>query len=133
MYFDGGSLPNPGHTAGAFVIYDPNQNIVGKGGKYITHGTNNIGEYNGLLFGLEYCIQNNIKNVHIRGDSKLVVSQVSKVWKINHDHLRDLNQKIQKCLESFDYVCIEHVLRDKNKVADQLSDLTLAKKETWVN
>lgn len=130
--FDGGSNPNPGPCAGAFVIYNSNQEIVAEGGKYIPHGTNNIGEYTGLLKGLEYCLENDLKSILIKGDSKLVVSQVAKVWKINNSELAKINKQIWEIIPQMKFVSIRHVLRNKNKHADELSDETLDKKTSWI-
>jgi ribonuclease HI len=130
--FDGGSNPNPGPCAGAFVIYNKNQEIVSEGGKYLPHGTNNIGEYTGLLRGLEYCLENKLKSISIKGDSKLVVSQVAKVWKINNSELIKINKQIWEIILQLDFVSIRHVLRNENKHADKLSDETLVKKYSWV-
>jgi ribonuclease HI len=132
MDFDGGSNPNPGPCAGAFVIYNHKNEILLEGGKYIEHGTNNIGEYTGLLQGLQSCLENKIKSVSIQGDSKLVVSQVAKVWKVNHPELLRLRDEILDLVKQMDYVSIRHVLRNKNKQADKLSDETLEKKYSWV-
>jgi ribonuclease HI len=131
MFFDGGSNPNPGKCAGAFVIYDPKGNKIAEGGKFIEYGTNNIGEYNGLLLGLKFCVENGWKRVKIYGDSKLVVSQVSGVWKIKLDHLRQLRNEIWKEIEKMEFVGIEFVFRDSNQIADQLSDETLELGKNW--
>ena len=132
LYFDGGAVPNPGRCAGAFVCFDENYNIVFQGGKYIEYGTNNIGEYEGLLNGLKYCCEHQIKNLIVKGDSNLVVSQVNKKWKINNQTLLNLNNEIQKCLPSFDRFEIIHIPRKENNIADKLSDLTLNKKYSWI-
>jgi len=132
MDFDGGSNPNPGPCAGAFVIYDNKNQVIVEGGKYLDHGTNNIGEYTGLLRGLQSCLELKIKSVSIKGDSKLVVSQVAKVWKVNHPELGKLRNEILNLIDQLDHVSIRHVLRNENKHADKLSDETLDKKYSWV-
>jgi ribonuclease HI len=133
LQFDGGANPNPGPCAGAFVIYDGStQEILLEGGKYIDHGTNNVGEYTGLLEGLKCCLEKGWKNLYVQGDSNLVVQQVNKKWKVNQSHLMKLNQEIQKLIVQFDFFQLEHVYRDKNQKADQLSDETLEKKTTWI-
>jgi ribonuclease HI len=133
MFFDGGAVPNPGECAGAFVIYDSDGNQVACGGKYISYGTNNEGEYNGLLLGLETCLEMGISNVHIRGDSKLVVEQVSNRWKVNKPNLQALHQRAVELFCKVGNVEIVHVLRNENKVADQLSDQTISKKYSWIS
>jgi len=97
LQFDGGANPNPGPTAGAFVIYDLQRNeMVREGGKYLIQGTNNVVEYTGLLEGMKVCLENGWKSILVEGDSKLVVYQVSKQWKINQQTLREYFVQIQK-------------------------------------
>lgn len=132
LNFDGGANPNPGKCAGAFVILNEKDQVIAEGGKYIEHGTNNVGEYTGLLYGLETCLELGLKSVLIKGDSKFVVSQVAKVWKINKPQLALLQKQIWDLIPQFDFLQIEHVLRNKNQLADALSDATLDKQYSWI-
>jgi ribonuclease HI len=133
LYFDGGANPNPGPCAGAFVVYDLiNKEMILEGGKYIASGTNNVGEYTGLLEGLKICLENGWKSILVQGDSNLVVQQVNKKWNVNQTHLKTLYEEIQKLIPNFDYFKLEHVYREHNKKADQLSDETLEKKISWI-
>ena len=133
LQFDGGANPNPGPCAGAFAISKiDTQEILFEGGNFIDQGTNNIGEYMGLLEGLKVCKENKLDSILIQGDSKLVVYQVTNKWKINYDHIRKRYQEIQELLKHFSSVSIRHVYRDENKRADQLSDETLEKKRNWI-
>lgn len=136
LQFDGGANPNPGPCAGAFVIYKldekGNKETLYEGGKYLENGTNNVGEYVGLLEGLRTCNEHKLDSVLIQGDSKLVVYQVANKWKVNYDHIRAYHSEIHQLLKLFSSVNIEHVYRDKNKRADQLSDETLEKKRNWI-
>ena len=133
LQFDGGSNPNPGPSAGAFVIYElESKEILREGGKYLTYGTNNIGEYTGLLEGMKVCLENGWKNILVEGDSKLVVCQVSKQWKINQPKLKEYFVEIQELLGQFETIGIRHIYREQNKRADSLSDETLENKQSWV-
>jgi ribonuclease HI len=106
--------------------------ILFEGGTFMKEGTNNIGEYMGLLEGLKVCKENHLDSILIQGDSKLVVYQVTKQWKINYDHIRKLYSEIDLLLDSFSNVSIRHVYREENKKADELSDETLSKKSNWI-
>ena len=133
LQFDGGANPNPGPCAGAFVVYDlSTQEIVLEGGKFIASGTNNVGEYTGLLEGMKTCLENGIKHICVKGDSNLVVQQVNKKWKVNQSHLLKLYDEIQKLIVRFEFFSLEHVYRENNKKADELSDETLEKKTSWI-
>ena len=133
LQFDGGANPNPGPCAGAFVIYQMDtMDILFEGGTFLPHGTNNIGEYIGLLEGLKTCQEQHFDSLLVEGDSKLVVYQVARKWNVNHAHLQAYQKKIHEILNSFSSVTIRHIYRDKNKKADQLSDETLDKKNSWI-
>jgi ribonuclease HI len=131
LQFDGGSNPNPGPCAGAFVLFDEKSNIVAEGGEFIEHGTNNIGEYTGLIIGLKMAKQCNIKELYVQGDSLLVISQVTGKWKVNNEKLKTLCEEVKSLIKDFHYITFTHVLRAKNAHADRLSDLTLHKKQSW--
>ena len=131
LRFDGGSNPNPGPCAGAYVIYNPNHEVIAEGGDFIEKGTNNIGEYTGLIIGLEKCLEMKIEELRVEGDSMLVISQVTGKWKINHEHLRVLCERAQKMIGEFHVIEFRHIKRELNCHADQLSDQTLEKKTKW--
>lgn len=48
---------------------------------------NNTAEYEALLLGLEIAVQSGIRNIHIKGDSQLVVRQVTGEYKVLNQHL----------------------------------------------
>lgn len=130
LHFDGGSNPNPGPCAGAFVLFK-DSDVIAEGGHYIPQGTNNIGEYTGLLIGLEKARSLNISSLSVQGDSLLVISQITGKWKVNNEKLRELCEKAKYLIKSFNKIEFTHVLRAKNEHADRLSTLTLQKKESW--
>ena len=131
LYFDGGSNPNPGPCAGSYVLIKENNNVF-SGGHFIENGTNNIGEYTGLLIGLERCVKNGItENIKVRGDSLLVISQITGKWKVKNEGLKPLYKKIIELIKLFKNISFEHVKREFNKIADELSDKTLFLKNSW--
>ncbi len=132
LRFDGGSNPNPGPTAGAYwVSVIQSSEPLYQGGIYIEKGTNNIGEYEGLLLGLERMAKEGITSVLIEGDSLLVISQIARKWKANHPEMEARRNRVWRWLESFEHVACRHIPRKENQYADQLSDKTLEKKESW--
>jgi ribonuclease HI len=132
LRFDGGAAPtNPGPCAGAYAIFDENGKIVAEGGVFFDNATNNFGEYNGLIYGLKKCLELGIKDVHVEGDSLLVISQISGKWKVRNDVLLVLNSEAKDLIKSFDNVSTKHILRGLNSYADKLSDKTLVLKKSW--
>lgn len=91
LFFDGASRGNPGHASAAFVIFNE---LLGKvvfsAGRYLGKETNNVAEYTGLIDGLRKARDENLLVSAVRGDSKLVISQVKGVWRIKKPHLAPL-------------------------------------------
>jgi ribonuclease HI len=131
LRFDGGCAPtNPGPCAGSYVIIDNKGKIVSDGGEFIEKGTNNYGEYSGLIFGLKKCKEIGIDSIHIEGDSLLVISQVSKKWKIKSEYLLPLLEEVNDCLKNFNNVSLKHILREFNVYTDDLCNKILKNKKS---
>jgi ribonuclease HI len=120
LRFDGGCDPNPGNGGCGSVILKNNKIIAEKSRK-LENTTNNKAEYKGLILGLKKAIKLNIKTILIQGDSKLVINQVSNLWKIKNEGLKPLHAKTQELLKNFDNYKLEWIPRDKNTIADRLS------------
>jgi len=136
LRFDGGANPNPGPCAGAYVVYyneDNKDKVIAEGGKFIEMGTNNIGEYTGLIIGLEKCVELGVKNLFVEGDSLLVISHTTGKWKVKQDHLKVLQFHVKELLKAFTTIEFRHIKREYNGYADSLSDKTLEKKTNWSN
>jgi len=135
LRFDGGAAPtNPGPCAGSYVIYEykgANKSIVAEGGKYIEYGTNNYGEYVGLIEGLKKASELAVKNLQVEGDSMLVISQMSGLWKVKSENLIELNSEANELVKNFDDISFNHILRHFNTYADSLYNKTLLLKKTW--
>lgn len=134
LQFDGGANPNPGPCAGAFVLYNKDtMETIAEGGSFIEHGTNNIGEYTGILTGLQKCVQLGITDhVTIQGDSLLVISQLCGQWKVKNEGLRPLYTAVKHLLDThFTNTTLSHIRREYNSRADELSDKTLLCKHNW--
>jgi len=131
LRFDGGCAPtNPGPCAGAYVIFDEKGKIVAQGGEYTDIGTNNYGEYCGLIYGLRKCKDLDIDNIHIEGDSLLVISQISKKWKIKSENLMPLLDEVNELLKYFNHISLKHILRAFNSYADSLCNKILKNKKS---
>jgi len=126
LRFDGGCAPtNPGPCSGAYVIIDNKGKIVYQGGEYIDSGTNNYAEYSGLIYGLRKCKELNIDNLHIEGDSLLVISHITKKWKIRSEYLIPLLEEVNELFKYFSHISLKHILREFNSYADELCNKIL--------
>ena len=56
--------------------------------------TNNEAEYEALILGLEIAIQMGIEDLHILGDSQLIINQVEGEYKVYKPKLLDNVQKL---------------------------------------
>ena len=122
MNFDGCSKGNPGLAGAGAVIYCFDDEIwsgslfVGK------NSTNNQSEYNGLIFGLQKAIDMNIKTLLVKGDSQLVINQMTGRYKCNSENIIKLYETAKDLEKNFEKIYYLHVLRNLNKRADELSN-----------
>lgn len=121
LMFDGGSRGNPGTAGAGFVIYKNDVELFA-GCAPLGHATNNFAEYKGLELGLQYAIDNNIKTLAIKGDSKLVLNQVTNKWKVKALTLQEVCRNCKKLLHKLDKYTVEHVRRKYNKRADEMAN-----------
>lgn len=125
MQFDGCSKGNPGKAGSGAVIYKNKSEIWGKSLFIGDKNTNNEAEYMGLIIGLEEAINIGIKDLYVEGDSLLVIKQMKGLYKVKAENLYKLYEKAKKLEKQFTSVSYNHVYRDKNKRADELSNMAL--------
>lgn len=87
LYVDGSCSPmNPGGhgVAGALFL---DKNIIDGRTRHLGDGakmSNNVAEYEGLLLGLEICLERGVTTgFTIYSDSTLVINQMTRRWKVN--------------------------------------------------
>lgn len=124
LYFDGASRGNPGPAAIGWVLVS-GDGIVAESGERIGRATNNQAEYRALLAGLEAARDYGFDTVEIRGDSELIVRQVTGAWNTNDPTLREHRVAVRELLTDFDEWTITHVPRSVNDRADDLANEAL--------
>ena len=120
-YFDGASRGNPGEAGAGALLLDEGENTIWETARYLGKKTNNEAEYNAAILLLTAAKERGVKELKVYGDSKLVVCQLSKQWKINLPHLRELAKRAWEISEGMT-VRYEWVPRAKNNRADELSN-----------
>ncbi len=120
IYVDGGSRGNPGPSGVGVVILDANGKRLKEVSKYIGEATNNIAEYNALLYGLEEALMLRIDEIVVNLDSELVVKQLAGDYRVKDPGLKPLFERAMNMLKSFKSFEIRHIDREKNKEADKL-------------
>jgi ribonuclease HI len=119
VYFDGGSRGNPGPAAIGWVIVT-SDGIAAEDGERIGEATNNQAEYEALIRGLEAAADIGFEELHVKGDSQLIVKQVRGEWDTNDPTLREKRVRVRELLRAFDEWSIDHVPREINERADKL-------------
>ena len=120
IFSDGGSRGNPGPAACAYVIYQ-NEKIIKQDAKYLGTTTNNVAEYEGVIFALEGVMNYAPTEIIFYLDSQLVVRQLEGRYKIKDEKLVKLAEEVKSLQRKHNFtIKWVHVLRDKNKIADAL-------------
>lgn len=123
-HFDGASRGNPGPAGAGAYLVDPQGRIVWKTACPLGLKTNNEAEYAALILLLEEAARREAFPLVVQGDSRLVICQVKRLWKINKPHLRDLAQRVWELSRGREVV-FEWVPREQNALADELSNEAL--------
>ena len=120
IYVDGGSRGNPGPSGAGVVILGSGGKRLKEISKYIGETTNNIAEYNALLYGLEEALMLRIDEIVVNLDSELVARQLTGDYRVKDPGLKPLFERAMNMLKSFKSFEIRHIEREENKEADKL-------------
>lgn len=125
VFTDGGSRGNPGIAGiGVYIESETGEKLY-ESSKFLGTKTNNESEYIAFIEALKYLdsLEEKPQEVEFFLDSKLVVEQINKNWKIKEDRLRILAEEAWKILSTLPFSRkVSHVLRAKNKEADRLAN-----------
>ena len=132
LYFDGGCSPNPGPGRwGAHATFKHRIHLrhVCKWNACVGDITNNGAEYLGLIGGIRSLLSKlhaeeiNPKDVelHIKGDSKLVINQLEGNFDVRSERLMPLYEIARKLFNDFRSVRLYHIAREQNRLADALA------------
>ncbi|CAN5594695.1 hypothetical protein BH09PLA1_BH09PLA1_32480 [soil metagenome] len=128
VQFDGGSRGNPGPAGIGIVLRAKDGTPIRTLGRFIGKATNNVAEYRALITGLQEAQKLGAKNILIRGDSELIVKQMTGVYRVKHPDMISLYEQAQDLLSHFDSHKFEHNLRHHNELADRLANLAMDRK-----
>jgi len=120
IYTDGGARGNPGPGGIGVVIYDSNHKIIQEHSQFLGHTTNNKAEYQALISGLEKVKKLKASIVDCYLDSKLIVEQLNRRYKVKNQELGVLFLRVWNLSQFFKQVNFYHIPREKNKKADSL-------------
>lgn len=119
---DGGARGNPGPAGAGIVLRSPDGAIVARGGAFLGSVTNNVAEYEALLWGLRAAKALGVTRLVVRADSELVVKQLRGEYRVKNEGLKPLFTRAQGLRRAFDSVEFVHVRREQNAEADALAN-----------
>ncbi len=120
IYVDGGSRGNPGPAGIGCVLYDESRKKIKDFYKYIGLATNNIAEYNAVIYGLQEALFQKIDEARLFLDSELVAQQLEGEYRVKDAKIKPLFEQALHLISGFKKVEIKHIDREKNKEADKL-------------
>jgi ribonuclease HI len=89
--------------------------------------TNNMTEYEALIFGPSTALSFGVRQLLVKGDSQLIIKQVKGECCCNDPQLAAYLLHVQKLEKDFDVLDLHHIPSVDNAVADDLS----TKASTW--
>jgi len=128
LFIDGASKNNPGPAGSGFVLFK-NKDIFCRQGFYLGIKTNNQAEYYALVLGIYFVkkYMHNDELLTIISDSQLLVRQMNGIYRVKDCGLRQLKNLADQWLCKY-HVKFEHVLREHNKLADEMANHGIEKK-----
>lgn len=119
---DGGARGNPGPGGAGIVVRGPDGSVVARGGAFLGTVTNNVAEYQALLWGLRAARALGATRVLVKADSELVVKQLLGEYRVKNEGLKPLFLEAQALRRMFSNVAFTHVRREDNADADALAN-----------
>ena len=120
LYVDGGARGNPGPAGLGVVIFSTTGKKLKEFNKYIGIATNNIAEYNAVIYGLQEALIEKAEEIELCLDSELVAQQLKGEYRVKDSKLKPLFEQALHLISGFKKVDIKHIPREKNKEADKL-------------
>jgi probable phosphoglycerate mutase len=121
-FCDGGSRGNPGPAGFGVYIQGENGIKIAELSEFLGAKTNNFAEYSGLLAALDYALEHQHTHLRVVADSELMVKQIKGQYRVNSPELRPLYEEARRRIARLEGFQIQHVLREKNRRADQLAN-----------
>ncbi len=104
------------------MLCDPEGQPAAHHSQFLGRTTNNVAEYQGLLYGLRLAQELGVTHLEIISDSELVVKQIKGEYRVKSPHLAPLWHAAKTELKNFKSYTICHTPREHNHTADQLAN-----------
>lgn len=127
--FDGGSRGNPGPAGFGVVVRSADDGTpLVTAGRFIGNATNNVAEWQGLIFGLKESRRLGATQVTVRGDSQLVIRQMTGQYRVKQPHLKPLHAEARAIAGEIGRTTFTHNFREQNELADKLANRAMDRK-----
>lgn len=120
LHFDGGKRKD--HITYGCILSnsDNNEIIIKTGGKvFAPQLSSNVSEYVGLIMGMSLALEKGIKNIHVYGDSQLIINQMLDIYEVKSPHIKVYNLIAKGLVNLFDSIEFHWIPREDNDLADR--------------
>ncbi len=124
LFFDGACRGNPGPMAIGVVLMENGRKIK-EISKRVGTGTNNIAEWKALIEGFKLARAYGCRELEVRGDSQLIIKQISGEFRVKSDNLVPLFKEALELCKGFEELTFKWVRREENSYTDALSNKAL--------
>jgi len=122
LFIDGAARGNPGQAGLGVVIKDENKKTIKEFYKYIGVATNNIAEYNALVYGLQEAHMLGAEEVELNMDSELVAQQLKGEFRVKDPKIKLLFDQAIHLINGLKKFEVVQIRREENKEADKLAN-----------
>lgn len=130
LYFDGGSLGNPGKGGAGYQLFALNGRTMRESAVRMNGiCTNNQAEYVGLIHGMTAALHCGVQQLTVYGDSEVVIKQVLGQYQVKNPVLIGLHQRASALKQRFNSIQLQWIPREKNSGADALSKKAMHRSE----
>ncbi|MGZ3237118.1 MAG: ribonuclease HI family protein [Burkholderiaceae bacterium] len=119
-WFDGATRPNPGKMGVGGILKSPDGRTmeISFGAGY---GDSNEAEYLALIAVLEEAVRIQPAKLMVYGDSRVVIDEMNCKSGVGANNLKDFNEQAKRLIGQLNAVSLHWTPRNKNAVADALS------------
>lgn len=122
IYIDGAARGNPGPAGIGVVIFDGEHNRIKDLHKYMGEITNNVAEYNALIYALQEAHMLGSKDLVIHMDSELVYKQLKGEFRVKDKKIKPLFDQAVHLINGLEKIELKLIDRSLNKEADKLAN-----------
>lgn len=126
VFTDGRAEPNPGLGTYGYVVYESGRRAHAAHGVAGEGVTNNFAEYYCLVKALQHLYPRREEPIKVFSDSTLLVNQMKGEWKFKKGSYSEMYLEAKELAARFHRLTFEWVPREKNREADELTNVAFA-------